>query len=139
MVAAHDVYLRSVPSDANSHDVRLYDPTLADSGGVAVNYTLACDAGIFAFTGATRLFSVGRRLTADAGAFGFTGSTRLFRTGRFLVAAPGSFAFTGAARTFSHGRSMTMEPGSFAFTGQDETFSFFDAPRPLYRGKWIVS
>jgi hypothetical protein len=31
MAGAHDVFLRSVPSDANPHDVRLYDPTAADS------------------------------------------------------------------------------------------------------------
>jgi hypothetical protein len=30
-VAGHDVYLRSVPSDANPHDVRLYDPDQPDS------------------------------------------------------------------------------------------------------------
>lgn len=31
MAGAHDVFLRSVPSDANPHDVRLYDPTVPDS------------------------------------------------------------------------------------------------------------
>jgi hypothetical protein len=32
-LAGNDVYLRSVPSDADSDDVRLHDPTVADSGG----------------------------------------------------------------------------------------------------------
>lgn len=34
-MAGNDVYLRSVPSDSDSDDVRLYDPTQADSGGVS--------------------------------------------------------------------------------------------------------
>jgi hypothetical protein len=32
-VAGNDIFLRSVPSDADQDDIRLYDPTVADTGG----------------------------------------------------------------------------------------------------------
>lgn len=45
-----DIYLRSVPSDANTADVRLYDPTAADSGGT-VTGTLGVTLAVLLLAG----------------------------------------------------------------------------------------
>ena len=47
-----DIYLRSVPADTNSVDVRLYDPTLADSaGGIVGTLTAALGAATLSAAG----------------------------------------------------------------------------------------
>lgn len=60
MAGAHDVFLRSVPSDANQHDVRLYDPTVADSGGGAINGTAAQTFAAFVQSVSGRLLLAGQ-------------------------------------------------------------------------------
>lgn len=131
-----DVFLRSVPSDANRNDVRLYNPLLPDSGGTPINYTVVCDPGVFNFTGAARDFKTGRFVVASPGAFAFTGAARDFRTRRFVPLAAGSFAFTGAAKNFKTSRSIVLESGQFNLTGSDIQVQKL---RALYRGKWVVS
>jgi hypothetical protein len=107
-VAGNDVFLWSVPSDANSADVRLRDPT-AGSSGTPTAYTLAGDAGSYTVAGNAATFRVSRALAGAAGAYTVDGTDGVFTytpgsspTAYSLAGDAGAYVVTGFAGTFNH-------------------------------------
>lgn len=81
----------------------------------AMAYTLSCDPGSFAITGAPLTTAAARLLSCD----------------------PGSFAVTGAALTMNHGFELSCAPGVFTVTGADLTpllTGRYDAPMRMTGG-----
>lgn len=110
---ATDGYLRSVPSDANPNDGRLYDPTVGDP----VAYSLACDAASFALSGVDTNVLRGARVACSTTDFSLTGiaagATRALR----LPASAASFAFTGNAANVLRSYVVAAARATFVETG----------------------
>ena len=81
-MAGNDVFLRTVPSDADSDDVRLYDPTVADAGG-----------GTEALSGSATLTLTASGALVSTTAFSGAGSLVLTASGSLLSTT----ALSGAA------------------------------------------
>lgn len=100
-----DIYLRSVPSDADSDDVRLYDPTTADAGG--------------AITGASNVTLAG--VTASAtGALLIKGASSV-TLGAVVAAATGALAIKGAS-------AVTLDAITAVATGEISEAPAVDVP-----------
>jgi len=99
-----DIYLRTVPSDADPDDLRLRDPTVADGGGSVVG-TLSATLGALLLA-ATGLVTVG-----GTGGATFDALT-LSATGTVVVAGTSSQALEGLSLTGTG----TVSTGSVADT-----------------------
>lgn len=112
-----DIYLRSVPSDSNVSDVRLYDPTVAN----ATNYTADLSPATFVYTGSNLDPPIGRFADLSPASFLYTGAALGAVTGYSADLSPASFTLTGSNLGASTGRVADLSPGSFLFTGSDLT------------------
>lgn len=74
-----DIYLRSVPSDANRADVRLYDPTQPDAGGSITG--VGASAGVATVTGVGAALAEGIGAGAGAAAVSGVGVTAITGVG----------------------------------------------------------
>lgn len=122
-MAANDGYLRTVPSDADVDDGRLYDPTVPD-GGSAINYTLVCDVGSYAYTGQAATLTLARRLALDVGAYTYTGQAAALTVSRNLSLAAGAYAYAGQAATFSIGVGLPLATGAYSYVGSGMSFDY---------------
>ena len=116
-MSVNDGVLRSVPSDSDVDDGRLYDPTATDAGGT--NYTLAIEAGSFLLNAQGVGLLVGRRVASDVGSFSLTGEPVLFSISRRMPASAGSFSLTGEPIGLLSGRKLTASPEIFSLMGQN--------------------
>ena len=110
-----DVWLRSVPSDADSDDVRLY-PEGADAGG-PVNYVLTCDVGAYVYTGQAATLTVARRLALDAGAYNYVGNAAILD---YVPGAAGPVNYT-----------LALAAGTYLYVGQDAILTYVDNSTPV--------
>lgn len=117
-----DIYLRSVPSDANANDVRLYDPTAASG---TTNYTLICSTGVYSYVGNDVVLTVNRNLSCAAGAYTYTGvNVSSLKLARQLICNPGTYAYTGNSATFIFARGVVCSAGSYSYTSGDASFVY---------------
>ena len=123
-MAGNDVYLYSVPSDANSNDVRLRDPTVVVG---RIDYSAVLTAGAFTFTGVSITPKVARFAALTAGAFTYTGQSIGPVAGRVAPLTAGVFSLTGSDLTATVvakvAYSVTLTAGAFIYTGDLLTVS----------------
>lgn len=109
-----DVHLRTVPSDANPRDVRLYDPTVADALG-GVNVTPL--TGELTLVGVAPTVQTPRVLLPDVGALSLVGIAPTVQTPRVLLPGVGALTIAGYAPTALTPRNVTPDVGALALAG----------------------
>lgn len=104
----------------------LFNPFMSQppAAGGAVNYSLAGDAGAYAFTGRAATFQVSRTLSGSAGAYTFTGRAATLALTRKLSGAAGSYALSGQPAAFAVSRSLSGAAGAYSFSGQAATLTY---------------
>ena len=97
-----DIFLRSVPADTNPRDVRLYDPTLADSTG-PISGTLNQTLGAFTQAATGRLLIQGQA-SQTIGAFTQVATGRLLIKGQ-LSQTLGAFTQSATGKLLIKGQA----------------------------------
>lgn len=83
----------------------------------ATAYSLDCQPGAFAVTGAAMGPLAARMLNAAPASYALTGFATTLALARMVNAQPGAFAITGAAASLLAARMLNAQPGSYALTG----------------------
>lgn len=100
-MAVNDGYLRPIPSDADNDDGRLYDPTVADSGGDATATVTGMDVvvalGTVAATGGATGTVTGQAVTVALGTVAATGGATAPVAGLDALVALGTVSADGGA------------------------------------------
>ena len=120
-MAGNDVFLRSVPSDANPNDVRLYDPTTI-SGPVA--YAVTLSAAAYALTGANLALVTSRKVALSAAAYAYIGSSLASVVSRKAALLPAAYTVTGASLAPLTARKVTLTASAYALTGASLTATY---------------
>lgn len=113
-----DIYLWSVPSDANANDVRLRDPTTA---GGATNYQIDAQRGIYSLSGQAITVSRNRVATVLNGTYILIGQALTVSRNRVATPTNGTYALTGQAITVNRNRVATPVNGVYSLAGQAAT------------------
>lgn len=116
-----DIYLRSVPSDANLNDVRLYDPTTVSG---KVDYALVCTAGSYSLSGMAATLKVSRTISCAAGAYSYTGGAATLTRKVSLVCDAGAYTYTGVAASLKVAHSLACAAGAYVYTGNEATLTY---------------
>jgi hypothetical protein len=87
------------------------------AGGGAVNYTLTCAAGAYAYTGTAANLKTARALSLAAGAYNYAGVASNLKTSRFVSLAAGSYVYAGQAAIIGAGRVLPLSAGAYNYTG----------------------
>ena len=106
----------------------------AAGGGGAVNYTLACAAGSYTYTGKDASLSVSHTLACDAGSYTYTGQDASFVLGRNLALDAGAYVYAGIDATLDYvpgattvNYALACDFGTYVYTGVDATLSYSGA------------
>lgn len=110
-MAGNDVFLYSVPSDANPNDVRLRDPTTSGGGGGPLNFTIDTP-GAIGLAGQTLTVAISQGI--GDGAVGIAGQSVSAAVGQTL--SNGSLVIAG--QTVAAGVAQSLTNGSLTLAGQ---------------------
>jgi len=83
----------------------------------STGYTLACDAGVYAITGATLAPKHDKKIATTAGSYAVTGATLAPTHDKKVAVDAGTYAITGAAMAPTHDKKIAAAAGSYAITG----------------------
>jgi hypothetical protein len=131
-----DIYLWSVPSDANANDVRLRDPTTTGT----VNYQVDAQAGTYSLTGQALTVSRNRVATVQNGSYTLTGQSATVSRNRVTTPSNGVYSLSGQVITVDYAGGavnyqIDAQAGSYALTGQAITVAK-SAPAYFVDGGW---
>lgn len=121
MAGAHDVFLYSVPSDADSDDVRLRDPTVAGAGGG--NATVLPGAGQLIITGQAPAASASSTVSPAVGALVINGQAPAVSASSTVSPAAGTLVITGKTPNVAAGSSASPATGQIIVTGKTPSVS----------------
>jgi len=102
---------------------------LTASGGGAVNYTLSCATGAYAYAGNAASLKQAHSLVLAPGAYTLSGKAATLTVARRLALAPGAYAYTGQAATLTYSSggvdyTLTCAAGEYAYAGSDAALSY---------------
>jgi hypothetical protein len=111
-----DIPIFLYAGEPNPNDIRMGDPTIVRPTGAK---TLACDVGVYSYTGQVADLKRGYKLVCDVGTYSYTGQDAALKKGYKLVCDVGVYSYTGQDATFKKAYKLTCDVGVYSYTGQD--------------------
>jgi hypothetical protein len=122
-MAGNDIFLYSVPSDADQDDIRLRDPTVA-SGTGPTDYPLTATSSAIVISGSSVILAFGRVILASTSAIALAASNVSLRKGYSLGATSSAITLSGSSVALQFGRKISATSSAIVLTPSNVTLAF---------------
>jgi hypothetical protein len=114
-MAGNDIFLYSVPSDADQDDIRLRDPTVAAGGAGA--YEITATSSAIVLSGSSVILAFGRVILASTSAIALAASSVGLAKGYSLSATSSAIALSGSSAVLQFGSKISATSSAITLAG----------------------